>query len=995
MKTPKGIALAIAALILNGGALLGEQQTSPGQAPVFRTGVELVTVDVGVVDRRGLPLRGLGPADFVVNVNGHPRRVITAEFMDVAGERASAARTPELMPISTNLGATVGRLYVFIVDQGTLEPGQVRHVAKAASRFFSGLSFADRSALLLMPSGPNVEFTWAHDRVSDALQRVSGLASSSNEMEFASLTEARDIANRNTIALRNIGLRECGGISAGGFDPGGPVTGNPTPPSPGAVPPPGGAAPPGGETGGSGTAAGGTRPPGGSGAGGGSRAPRGGSGLGMEACARQVQMRAEWVWRNAHSTSVSSLMQLRQTLAGLGRIQGDKTVILISGGWPLEDGERSSWLSTVAAEAAAARATLFTMFLPTNSNSASRRTISSTPVDDQWLYSWPLETLASMSGGESFRVDVAAEAAFERLGLELAGYYRIGVEKSAADADGKPRRMTVEVSRSGATVRAREMFDVRTFEDQNAAARLASALDAPIVATGIGLRVTSYLAADPHDVARLKLVLTGEASRVDAGEATVQLVVHDMEGKKILTGEQPIGEPTGDGLAFSTNIPLAPGKYMVRVAVMDGTGRVGSVDHRADVHQVPLGPMFATGPLLVRVQREAGVQPRIAVNAVRQDERLALQMDLEGERSQLASTEVTFEIAATAEGPSLVSAEAQLSRDDRGSFMLAQAVTDVRVLPPGTYVVRARVKSGGAPLGEVRRGFNVTEAPLSTPGDAAVVPTDATRRLTAGRAPTRGIISVPRFALDQALAPPVLGTFLDRVAARPDAASPMIRELVDRARSSGVEQVTVSDTLAAEYPVAAFLRGLSLLSQNKIEHAANAFRSAMRASSNFYPAMVYLGVCYAAGGNDKEATGAWRTALIRESDALPLHLLLADALLRQERADMALQILNAARSRWPDDDGLKRRFVLAALLAGEHVDGLRILDELVEKHAEDEPTLTAALLMLYKAFEEGRPIQDAEQDRARMIRLADAYRARGGPSLALIETWMTEVTRKR
>ena len=30
-----------------------------------------------------------------------------------------------------------------------------------------------------------------------------------------------------------------------------------------------------------------------------------------------------------------------------------------------------------------------------------------------------------------------------------------------------------------------------------------------------------------------------------------------------------------------------------------------------------------------------------------------------------------------------------------------------------------------------------------------------------------------------------------------------------------------------------------------------------------------------------------------------------------------------------------------------------------------------------------------------MMRLADAYRARGGPSLALVDTWVTEVTRKQ
>ena len=55
-----------AALILLGAPLLMAQQTPIEQTPAFKSGVELVTVDVGVVDKQGLPIRGLTPADFAV-----------------------------------------------------------------------------------------------------------------------------------------------------------------------------------------------------------------------------------------------------------------------------------------------------------------------------------------------------------------------------------------------------------------------------------------------------------------------------------------------------------------------------------------------------------------------------------------------------------------------------------------------------------------------------------------------------------------------------------------------------------------------------------------------------------------------------------------------------------------------------------------------------------------------------------------------------------------
>ena len=49
--------------------------------------------------------------------------------------------------------------------------------------------------------------------------------------------------------------------------------------------------------------------------------------------------------------------------------------------------------------------------------------------------------------------------------------------------------MKVQVARTGMNVRARDIFDVRTYEDRDWAARLSSALEAPIPATAVGLRV--------------------------------------------------------------------------------------------------------------------------------------------------------------------------------------------------------------------------------------------------------------------------------------------------------------------------------------------------------------------------------------------------------------------------------------------------------------------------------------------------------------------------
>ena len=1005
-------AAAVAVVAISGLTMLSAQQpaTQPppkpasqpaaqtsGQTPTFKSGVELVTIDVGVVDRQGQPMRGLTSGDFTVTVAGQPRRVVNAEFVDSLAEtsRGNLRRSSLESMISSNDGASIGRMFVFVVDQGTLEAGNVRHVGQAASRFLSTLSFADRSALMVLPAGPNVTFTWVHDKVRDGLSRVIGQAGHDSSFEFGSLTEAREIANRSLIALRTVAQRECGSGAAAsaGFDAFGAGSGG------GQAVPAGGGGTGGQGSGGGGTAAGGTggtgSTQGSSSSGSGQRSGGGGGGGGGgfgNSCTRDLQMRAEWAWRGVQMTSLTSINSMRQLLASLAQVSGDKTIVLISGGWPLDDREQHTLITTLASEAAAARASFYTLYVPNTIGSASRRMITSTPANDSYLHSGPLDTLASMTGGASYRAEVGAEAVFDRLGRELSGFYRIGVEKDPTDSDAKGRRMKVSIPRGGATVRAREIFDARNYQDRDWAARLSHALEAPIASTAIGLRVTSYLAADTEDPKKVKLVFTGEASRVEAGDATVQIMIRDINGVRVLAGEQPVGEPRGDNLAFTANVPVAPGTYVARVAVIDGSGRIGSVDHKIEAHRAVIGGIATTDPLLLRVPPAGRGETRVALDTVTQDERLAIQIDLDGERASLETTTVDFDVATTADGPAIVKASGSLVSNRTGS-VIAQGVSEMRMLPPGTYFARAHVRNNGDLVGEMRRPFTLKAAAVDTTVVAGGPAAEASIvGNMAPRATARLVATLPRFAVDNVLTPEVLGSFLDRVAARPDAASPMIRDLVRDARSN-IGQLYISDVLAAQSPVAAFLKGVSLMSQHRLEPAAASFRSAMRASADFYPAMVYLGACYAAGGNDKEASGAWRTALIKEGDVLPLHTLLADSLLRQEKGEMALETLDKARGRWPADDGIQRRFVLAAMMSGEYADGLQTLDDLVARKADDEPTVTAGLIALYEAFRTGKPIETEEKDRARMERLAEAYRLRGGPSTALIDTWL-QATKK-
>jgi predicted Zn-dependent protease len=292
----------------------------------------------------------------------------------------------------------------------------------------------------------------------------------------------------------------------------------------------------------------------------------------------------------------------------------------------------------------------------------------------------------------------------------------------------------------------------------------------------------------------------------------------------------------------------------------------------------------------------------------------------------------------------------------------------MRVLPPGDYIVRAKVTQGNDLLGEVRRAFTVTPTVRIAAGPAGSITagSPSTPRFTT-RMP---VVTVAQFGIEDVLGKPVLGIFLDRVALRPDAALPGVQELMTRARSTGVEGLVVSDAEAAAAPTAAFLKGLSLLANRKLDPAAAAFREAMRGSVDFYPAMIYLGACYAAGGNDRNAAGAWQMSLITEGEAPFIYTLLGDAFLRVGDMSEALDILKEAAGLWPENDQIELRLGTAYARASKPVEAVQALDRYLSRHPEDQDRLFIALRAVYEARSTGQAIETVEEDRKRFERYA-------------------------
>jgi VWFA-related protein len=261
-----------------------------------------------------------------------------------------------------------------------------------------------------------------------------------------------------------------------------------------------------------------------------------------------------------------------------------------------------------------------------------------------------------------------------------------------------------------------------------------------------------------------------------------------------------------------------------------------------------------------------------------------------------------------------------------------------------------------------------------------------------------GLTLVPPFGRDQVLAPPVLGVFLDQLVARAKKPSASLTAAVAKAKSGDLAGATSDATLAdlakVDPTAASFLRGLSLFSQptvEALEAAATQFRDALRTAPDFYPAAFYLGACYAAGHRDREAAGAWQTALITLSDVPVVYLVLTDAWLRLREPAHATDFLEEASERWPQDVALTKRRVPVALLSGHAADALATIDRLMADPARaDADLLFAGICLLHDAIIARQTIVSADDDRARLQRYAEAYRAANGAKQADVARLLSE-----
>ena len=398
---------AVAALSADAPAQTASSQGAQKPPTTFRSGLDVIAVDVQVIDREGAPITGLGPDKFEVTINGRRRRVVSANLIE---SRSSTTLTPAERAASTSGPPVVPNLarVVFIaVDCLSFDASASRHVIAAARDFIDKLPVTDEVGLFAYPYGPKLNPTTDHAAVSRALATVMGQRDvPSNQFhlrpsEIVDLSAAASSsAPREATLLESVVRRECG------------------------------------------------NPP-------------------EDVCRQRLMLEITGAALYYEGQGNAGLGMLRSLLQQINVISGRKTLVLISAGMMASDipGGRpdiSELGMQVGKEAARSNTSVYTLYLDTSSidrfNAETRtgdKNLQSVARDSDVLGRW-LDQFSGAAGGALFKVQVGAgEYAFDRVLNEISAYYLLGVEPAEEDRDGRTHEIKVKTTQKNAVIRGR------------------------------------------------------------------------------------------------------------------------------------------------------------------------------------------------------------------------------------------------------------------------------------------------------------------------------------------------------------------------------------------------------------------------------------------------------------------------------------------------------------------------------------------------------------
>jgi len=627
--------------------------TGAQQSPVFRTGVDLVTVDATVVDGDGNPIPGLDRDDFELKVDGQLRPIASVQFVSRARPAGAATAGPAApTSFSSNEIVADGRLVLVAVDQSNIRRLEGRLALRAAERFVDSLGPSDRVAVAAINYAGDIEFNKDRAQAKRQLSAMTGEAMPGLiQPNFnLGLTEALWIADGNKSRLETAVRRECGQSLARANSP---------------------------------------------------ERATGDDSFARDPCPTQLEQEARMTAQQVRTEASLSLNAIIDMIGRLKTIDGPKTVALLSEGLVAEP--RLVDLTPLSAAAQEARVTVYVLQLEVPIMDVTTQTMSPTLVEDLQIRSEGLAMLAGAAGGALFRVAGSSPAPFTRILRELSGYYLLAFEATETDRDGRPHRIGVSLKRGGATLRSRQAFrfESASWAKRITEERLVELLRAPSVASELPLRAVSYSFYDPAS-GKVRVEVGAETEPAEDLAASVLFGFVLLDSKGVIAASQ-VQETSSRRFAAAALVD--PGVYTLKVAAIDRFGRPGSLP-RAVLAGVSDSAIPTSELMVARVPPGPNVPLDPVVDRTGDDAVLA-HLELYPEAgTSLRAVDVTITVRPAARSATVLTRLAAIStRSERHG--IARAILPIQHLEPGRYVVRAEVTDDGKSVGFVERTFAV------------------------------------------------------------------------------------------------------------------------------------------------------------------------------------------------------------------------------------------------------------------------------------------------
>jgi hypothetical protein len=523
---------------------------------------------------------------------------------------------------------------------------------------------------------------------------------------------------------------------------------------------------------------------------------------------------------------------------------------------------------------------------------------------------------------------------------------------------------------------------------------LAETLRSSLEASDFELRLTTFSYLDPSS-GRVRVIVSSQAdtSADPAGDLAIGFYVTDGQGGlaaadaslSVRNGSEPLGPLHAETAA----VVLDPGSYTIKLAAVDSRGGRASVERAFDARVSSIGQLRISDVMFARPAGSAQAVRPVLDGVI--DSTVTAYVEVYSDVApQLDRASVVFELAEREDGPALATTALPLSATEDGRRVGAAAVP-ASTLRPGRYLARLVLMSEDRPVWT--RVQPVTVVAATT---AAATPSAATA--AAGSVPASRAVfdfATDRFDRRLVLERPVVGFFLSRLnivglPPVPEALAPAIG--LARIGQFGRARA-IADAAGTGHVAEPFLAGLSLLADGEVDRAAAEFGDVLRRAPELAAAAFYLGACYAAAGQDREASVAWQSMLISDPAAPWSYTLLVDSLLRSDNVGLAMTVVGEARELWPDQDDVRLRWARVQASVGEGADAVRTLDTYLSRRPADAGALKLAMQLLYEARVTGAPVDSVEADRARFLRYFEAFAAQPDVDLTRPREWRTFIER--